>query len=162
MLPSDVESLKAGHQFIRSDEEDAKKLNEYNVRIARKYYNNLYREYAIIDLSRCDEGKIGLRWRTEQEVISGKGVEICASKRCEEVQDVLTFEVPFQYTENGESKLELVKVNLCKDCAKKLRKYKKVKRKLEEEKEEEEESHKLVEDENPRKLKSKSFEKFTS
>ena len=33
--------------------------------MAIKYYNKLYREYALADMSRHREGKIGLRWRTE-------------------------------------------------------------------------------------------------
>lgn len=32
----------------------------------------LFKEYALADMSRYKEGKIGLRWRTEREVIAGK------------------------------------------------------------------------------------------
>ncbi|CAM9306421.1 unnamed protein product, partial [Phaeothamnion confervicola] len=40
--------------------------------MALKYYRRLYKEYALADLSRYTEGKVGLRWRTESEVIAGK------------------------------------------------------------------------------------------
>ena len=42
--------------------------------------SKLYKEYAIADLSRHREGKVGLRWRTQKEVVSGRGQFICAAK----------------------------------------------------------------------------------
>ena len=39
------------------------------VRMALKYYQRLCKEYAICDLSRYREGAVGLRWRTEREVL---------------------------------------------------------------------------------------------
>jgi protein FRA10AC1 len=32
----------------------------------------LFKEYVLADMSRYEEGKVGLRWRTEKEVIEGK------------------------------------------------------------------------------------------
>lgn len=43
-------------------------------RLAKRYYDKLYKEYAIADLSRYKDNKIALRWRTQQEVIDGKGM----------------------------------------------------------------------------------------
>ena len=37
-------------------------------RLAKKYYDKLFKEYALADFSRYKEGKVGFRWRTEQEV----------------------------------------------------------------------------------------------
>ena len=37
-------------------------------------YDKLFKEFAIADLSRYKEKKIGLRWRTEREVVCGKGI----------------------------------------------------------------------------------------
>lgn len=37
-------------------------------RLARRYYDKLFKEFAIVDLSRASEGKVGMRWRTEEEV----------------------------------------------------------------------------------------------
>lgn len=42
-------------------------------RIAKRYYDKLFKEYAICELKRYKEGKIAMRWRTENEVIVGKG-----------------------------------------------------------------------------------------
>jgi hypothetical protein len=88
--------------------------------MARRYYNQLYKEFAIIDLSRYKEGKYGLRWRTEKEVVSTKGQKICGSKHCEVAADLNVYELPFKYVEEGEVKRELIKVCLCPACSAKL------------------------------------------
>jgi hypothetical protein len=49
------------------------------VRLARRYYAKLYREFCIADLSRHKEGRVGLRWRTQKEVVSGKGQFACGA-----------------------------------------------------------------------------------
>mmetsp|Transcript_22470 Transcript_22470/g.27453 ORF Transcript_22470/g.27453 Transcript_22470/m.27453 type:complete len:278 (+) Transcript_22470:61-894(+) len=52
-------------------------------RMAHKYHQCLFREYALADLSRCPSGgSVGLRWRTEKEVRSGKGQFTCGNKHC--------------------------------------------------------------------------------
>lgn len=42
--------------------------------------SKLFREYAVADLSRYKEGKVGLRWRTQQEVVNGAGQFECGAK----------------------------------------------------------------------------------
>ena len=122
---SDLASLHARHQFVRDDEEDAKEFSSWEVRMARKYYDHLYKEFAIADLSRFTEGKIGLRWRMEKEVICGKGQFTCGTTNCNSCKELHSYELPFQYLEDGKRKSELVKVRVCKQCAVKLF-YKKV------------------------------------
>ena len=56
---------------------------------------------------------MGMRWRTEKEVISGKGQFSCGARGCSESRGLATFEVPFGYEEAGEKKHALVKVGLC-------------------------------------------------
>lgn len=127
---SDLQALRNNHQFIRDDDRDAEKYHSnWEVRMARKFYDKLYREYACINLSRYKEAKFGLRWRTENEVISGKGQHSCASTACEFFDEtkLTTFELPFVYKEEGEDKNELVKVKLCPSCQPKLM-YKKNKK----------------------------------
>lgn len=121
MLPSDLQALKESHQLVRDDQYDEAHCDDWKVRMARRYYNKLYKEYAIIDLSRYKEGKYGLRWRTEAEVVSRKGQGICGSKHCDVESHLLTFELPFKYMEGGIVKRELIKVCLCEECAEKLR-----------------------------------------
>ena len=89
-------------------------------RLAKKYYDKLFKEYAIADLSRYEEGAIGLRWRTEREVVSGKGQFSCGAKRCEGFNDLESYEVDFSYREAGEKKQALVKLRVCKECARRL------------------------------------------
>lgn len=85
--------------------------------MAARYYAKLHREFAIIDLSH--DGVCGLRWRTEREVIDGKGEVWCGARKCDR-KGVVTYELPFSYRENGENKLELVKVRVCEACGRKV------------------------------------------
>ncbi|DAZ98516.1 TPA: hypothetical protein N0F65_004953 [Lagenidium giganteum] len=118
--PADLAVLKRNFQFIRDDEADASQSDDWQVRMSVRYYERLFREYALADLSRCEEGKLGLRWRTEMEVIQGKGQFSCGNKRCEETRSLHSYEVLFAYTEQGERKRCLVKLRMCEECARKL------------------------------------------
>jgi protein FRA10AC1 len=42
-------------------------------RLAKKYYDKLFKEYCIADLSRYKENRVAMRWRIEKEVQTGKG-----------------------------------------------------------------------------------------
>ena len=65
-----------------------------------------------------------MRWRTQTEVINSKGQYICGSISCEHKDALHSYEVPFKYIENSETKAELVKVRLCEQCAHRLYKKK--------------------------------------
>jgi len=80
----------------------------------------MFREFAVVDLSRFREGRLGLRWRTEAEVRVGKGQFSCGAKRCTCAEGLATFEVPFAYEEAGEAKQALVKLRLCLPCSRLL------------------------------------------
>mmetsp|Transcript_14080 Transcript_14080/g.21052 ORF Transcript_14080/g.21052 Transcript_14080/m.21052 type:complete len:247 (-) Transcript_14080:283-1023(-) len=121
LLSDDIVALRQHHQFVRNDEDDSTLLSKsWEIRMARKYYNRLFKEYALCDLSRYTDGKIGLRWRVEKEVVSGKGQFVCGSLSCDRNCGLISYEVPFRYRENNEVKFELVKVRACEDCARKL------------------------------------------
>ena len=141
---TDLDELKKHHKFLREEEEEEKfvktggrgrkneeeeamLLNE-GERVAMKYEEKLFKEYAIPDLSRCDEG-VGLRWRTEKEVARGKGVDICGEKSCSERKNLGTFELNFRYKERGEVKNALVKVVVCPVCEEKLHRSRRKKKK---------------------------------
>ncbi len=53
---------------------------------------------------------MGMRWRTEKEVVAGKGQFSCGARGCGESRGLATFEVPFGYEETGQKKRALVKV----------------------------------------------------
>ncbi|KAK4514387.1 uncharacterized protein ATC70_001980 [Mucor velutinosus] len=110
--------IQENHKFVRSDIDDDELT--WGQRVAKKYYDKLFKEYAICELKYYKEGKIALRWRTEKEVIVGKGQFICASTRCDETKKLQSWEVNFGYMEDGEKKNELVKVRLCPECSDKL------------------------------------------
>eukprot|EP00644_Phytophthora_capsici_P000541 jgi/Phyca11/540438/estExt2_Genewise1Plus.C_PHYCAscaffold_40984 len=118
---NDLAILKQNFQFIRDDEVDAEQgETDWQVRMSVRYYRQLFREYALADLSRYREGKIGLRWRTEMEVIAGKGQFSCGNKRCDKREGLHSYELLFAYVEHGERKRCLVKVRACSECARKL------------------------------------------
>lgn len=79
---------------------------------------------AAIDECLCawmQEGKIGLRWRIQAELVSGKGQFVCGAKGCEEKRGLSSFEVNFAYQEAGESKQALVKLRVCPKHAEQVR-----------------------------------------
>ena len=61
-----------------------------------------------------------MRWRTEKEVVTGRGQFACANKKCEERKKLRTWEVNFGYVEKNEKKNALVKCRLCFECSYKL------------------------------------------
>jgi len=114
-------------RFVRDEAEDARRSREWGVRLARRYHDKLFKTYCVCDLSRVEEARgedgrarVGMRWRTEDEVRRGKGQFTCAERRCERSDGLRTFECHFAYNERGERKSALVKVRACEACAKKL------------------------------------------
>lgn len=117
-IRTDVDALREHHRFIRTAEDDA--ANTWDARLAKKYYERLFREYCIGDLSRYRESKVGLRWRTQKEVVSGKGQFVCGAKGCDEAEGLCSYEVNFAYDEAGERRQALVKLRVCPSCAYRL------------------------------------------
>ena len=118
------------HRFLRADDD----ASTYEARLAKSYDARLYKEFALIELSRWREGRIAMRWRTEDEVVAGKGETGCArigcSKKAEGEREVL-----FEYVEEDEKREALVKVRLCEACLEKLRRARGGKRESDEKRE---------------------------
>ncbi len=128
---SEREILEQNHRFIRDDDTPTD-LDEEK-RLAKRYYDSLFREYALVDLSRWREQKIALRWRTKAEVLAGQGQFTCGCLSCsrrhrnrhDRMEELKTFELNFAYMEDGLKKNSLVKVCVCRKCSKKLRRAQK-------------------------------------
>lgn len=114
---TDRDIIREHHQFVWEDEDDAA---SWDKRLAKKYYDKLYKEYCLADLSRYKENKIAMRWRVENEVISGKGQFVCGNKKCNEDKELKSWEVNFAYMEQQVKKNCLVKLRLCPQCSAKL------------------------------------------
>ncbi|RYR44284.1 hypothetical protein Ahy_A08g040639 [Arachis hypogaea] len=125
-IKTDQDTLREGYRFIRSEEDDME--SSWEQRLVKRYYDKLFKEYCLADMSQYKSGKIGLRWRTEKEVMSGKGQFICGNKHCDERNGLASYEVNFCYFEAGENKQALVKLVACERCAEKLN-YKRQKEK---------------------------------
>lgn len=115
---TDHDVLRENHRFLWRDEDEEDMTWEKE--LAKKYYDKLFKEYCIADLSRYKENKFGFRWRTENEVVSGKGQFQCGHKRCENQEGLKSWEVNFAYVEQGEKRNALVKLRLCPECSFKL------------------------------------------
>ncbi|KAF9944886.1 hypothetical protein BGZ70_004250 [Mortierella alpina] len=115
---TELDILHENHRFLRSEEDDRDLTWEQ--RIAKKYYDKLFKEYALVELKYYTEGRIAMRWRTEKEVFSGKGQFTCGSLRCDESKGLQSWEVNFGYVEHGEKKNALVKIRLCDKCSYRL------------------------------------------
>jgi len=116
---TDLDIVRSEHRFLWDDEEDTPD-ETWEKRLAKKYYDKLFKEYCICDLSHWQEKKIAMRWRIDKEVVSGKGQFICGEKRCDEKEHLRSWEVLFGYVEHGKKRDALVKLRLCPSCTKKL------------------------------------------
>ncbi|KAL1122449.1 hypothetical protein AAG570_002780 [Ranatra chinensis] len=113
----DIDVIRENHKFLWEGNETPSSWEE---RLAKKYYDKLFKEYCISDLSRYKENKIAMRWQTEHELVTGKGQFSCGAKQCLIKENLRTWEVNFGYVEHGEKKNALVKLRLCPECSKKL------------------------------------------
>ncbi|GAB5363762.1 hypothetical protein AAMO2058_000910900 [Amorphochlora amoebiformis] len=96
---TDFDLLKEAYRFLpeAGDYDDS----TWEKRMAKKYYDKLFKEYCIGYLSKYKEGKIGMRWRTQKEVFQGKGQFICGNHKCNNSEDLKSYEVNFAYKESG-------------------------------------------------------------
>lgn len=116
----DIDVIKENHKFLWDGTDTP---DTWEQELAKKYFDKLFKEYCICDLSRYKENKVGMRWRIEKEVLDGKGQFSCGEKRCEEVEDLRTWEMNFSYIEQEEKKNALVKLRLCRECSYKVNYY---------------------------------------
>ncbi|KAM5140730.1 protein FRA10AC1 [Mantella aurantiaca] len=115
---TDLDVIRENHRFLWQEDDEEEMTWEKT--LAKKYYDKLFKEYCLADLSRYKENKFGFRWRVEKEVISGKGQFACGNKRCDEKEGLKSWEVNFGYMEHGEKRNALVKLRLCPECSFKL------------------------------------------
>ncbi|KAM6951575.1 protein FRA10AC1 [Aplochiton taeniatus] len=115
---TDLDVVRENHRFLWREEDEEEMTWEKE--LAKKYYDKLFKEYCIADLSRYKENKFGFRWRIENEVVSGKGQFQCGNKHCEKPEALKSWEVNFAYVELGDKRNALVKLRLCPECSFKL------------------------------------------
>lgn len=115
---TDYDVIRENHKFLWDQDNDEPET--WGARLAKKYYDKLFKEYCIADLTYYKENKVALRWRIEKEVIVGKGQFECGNKKCKEKEGLKSWEVNFGYVEHGQKKNALVKLRLCPECSVKL------------------------------------------
>jgi len=136
---TDTDVLREEYRFIRTEEDD--ESNSWEKQLSKKYYEKLFKEYCLADMSLYKEGKVGMRWRTQDEVFKGKGQFICGNKKCDNKDDLKSYEVNFSYLEAEQKKNALVKLRTCPDCSIKLN-YKQIKKERKAKKKEEQQLQK--------------------
>ncbi|UJR09572.1 hypothetical protein I4U23_013807 [Adineta vaga] len=141
---NDLDVIRSEHRFLWDDQDDDPE-ETWEKRLAKKYYDKLFKEYCICDLSHWEEKKIAMRWRIDREVVNGKGQFICSEKRCDEKDHLRSWEVLFGYVEHGKKRDALVKLRLCPPCTKKLHFGHKAKEVVPKEKESESEVTEMTE-----------------
>ncbi|XP_048362240.1 protein FRA10AC1 [Sphaerodactylus townsendi] len=115
---TDLDIVRENHRFLWKEEDEVDMT--WEKRLSKKYYDKLFKEYCVADLTKYKENKFGFRWRHEKEVISGKGQFSCGNKHCDEKEGLKSWEVNFGYVEHEEKKNALVKLRLCPECSYKL------------------------------------------
>ncbi|KAH7665537.1 Folate-sensitive fragile site protein Fra10Ac1 protein [Dioscorea alata] len=89
-IKTDQDTIRENYRFIVNEEDDMD--STWEKRLVKRYYDKLFKEYCIADMSHYKKGKIGLRWRTEKEVVSGKGQFVCGNKHCDEKDGLGSYE----------------------------------------------------------------------
>ncbi|KAL3805879.1 hypothetical protein HJC23_007840 [Cyclotella cryptica] len=108
--PSDYAQLRSHFQFVLpEDDGDGSTCQKYGStwqqRMVLHYHSHLYKEYVLADLSRVSKGgPIGLRWRTEGEVKSGRGFRSCGNLACVQ-QSQKTLSTEEEYTRRARAAL---------------------------------------------------------
>ncbi|XP_063095450.1 protein FRA10AC1 isoform X2 [Cavia porcellus] len=97
---TDLDVIRENHRFLWNEEDEMEMT--WEKRLAKKYYDKLFKEYCIADLSRYKENKFGFRWRIEKEVISGKGL-------CQECSFKLNFHHRRKEIKSGKRKAKTKK-----------------------------------------------------
>eukprot|EP00922_Rhytidocystis_sp_ex-Travisia-forbesii_P036383 GHVS01053987.1.p1 GENE.GHVS01053987.1~~GHVS01053987.1.p1 ORF type:complete len:286 (-),score=52.43 GHVS01053987.1:384-1241(-) len=129
-IKTDYDVLKDQHEFLRDDRNQGNDpsncsgVEGWERSLACRYYERLFKEYVLCDFSRCETGQVGMRWRSEAEVVQGKGQFVCGNKACDAADrsrgGLRSYEMNFVYTEKGKRKQALVKARLCLSCARRL------------------------------------------
>nr|XP_012141378.1 PREDICTED: protein FRA10AC1 isoform X2 [Megachile rotundata] len=105
---TDYDVIRENHKFLWDQDND--EPDTWGAKLAKKYYDKLFKEYCIADLTYYKQNKVALRWRTEKEVIVGKGQFECGNKKCNEKEELKSWEVNFGYIEHDQKKNALVKL----------------------------------------------------
>ncbi|KAL4716145.1 hypothetical protein ACJJTC_013922, partial [Scirpophaga incertulas] len=111
---TDLDVIRENHKFLWEEDDIA---DSWEKQLAKKYYDKLFKEYCICDLTRYKENKVALRWRVEKEVVLGKGQFLCGNKHCLSDKNLKSWEVNFAYVEENQKKNALVKLRLCPECS---------------------------------------------
>jgi protein FRA10AC1 len=90
---SSISALQENHRFLWSDSDLTDAEQSWEAGLAKRYYEKLFKEYCIVDLSQYKRNLYAMRWRTEAEVFAGKGQFECGNKHCQSKEALSSWEV---------------------------------------------------------------------
>uniref|UniRef100_A0AC34FZ89 Protein FRA10AC1 n=2 Tax=Panagrolaimus sp. ES5 TaxID=591445 RepID=A0AC34FZ89_9BILA len=154
---NDYDIIRENHKFLWNADDITEAEKSWDAKLAKRYYDKLFKEYCIADLTFYEKNKVAMRWRIEREVKSGKGQFICGEKHCDKDKGLESWEVNFTYKEHGEKKNALVKLRLCPACSAKLN-YHSMKKRVSKEKRESRKRHKKTKEKSKKKSKKEGAE----
>ena len=79
---ADKLELARHYRFVPKPTSSDREQSTWQDRMVQHYHKHLYKEYVLADMSFVSEQRLGLRWRTQQEVAEGKGSASCGNKDC--------------------------------------------------------------------------------
>ena len=115
----DRQELQRHYKFVLPKEQQNN--GTWQERMVQRYHQDLYKEFAIADLS--VPSRIGLRFRTKPEVVSGKGYETCGNKHCP------SYWKPDQSKNKARDNQSVVEVGCIRSCSSETTKNKNKKQK---------------------------------
>uniref|UniRef100_A0A915LPV0 Protein FRA10AC1 n=1 Tax=Meloidogyne javanica TaxID=6303 RepID=A0A915LPV0_MELJA len=89
---NDFDIIRENHRFLWSDTEMTESEANWGARLAKRYYDKLFKEYCIVDLTKYKQNVYAMRWRTEKELFSGKGQFECGNKYCKSREQLSSWE----------------------------------------------------------------------
>ncbi|XP_059174427.1 protein FRA10AC1 homolog [Physella acuta] len=126
----DADVIKDNHQFLWEEDDPVdswlRHITSTILSLHLPSCLSIYHPVSIyhvkyhIGLTSCFLLQVGMRWRTQQEVVDGIGQFACGNKKCREREGLRSWEVNFGYMEAGLKKNALIKLRLCPDCSYKL------------------------------------------
>lgn len=127
-IVDDAALLLEHFQLLRPQQEATEAMSgaDAGPRLAARFESTLSQDIGMVDLSRAEFGRIGVRWRTMDEVAAGKGDRFCAGVHCTAKQPLVRLELPFGWRPSAvsvpsrASRVALIATVVCRRCAAKV------------------------------------------
>ena len=80
LTKTDIDIIRENFLFDFEDEDLSDEIWQH--RLIKAYHSKLFKEFCIVKFSNHQTKRLALRWRSEDEVLNGKGQYICGNGEC--------------------------------------------------------------------------------